>query len=216
MHMEINSTRPLSASVRRHWLSFVLVILGCAQTCGVPLVCAESSNWTAFALSHSRPTDSDRGVAVIQNAPELSGEYCVARGYVSEGRRDFVAATEARKAASGDYSCSKKDFPDSYFFVQKGIEVNKALGLLAELKAWLSRATRKEQISGSTLSGEDMRFMERSTLRQVEHFPLNPQPWSFLYCARGSLFDYGSCKSLSLSVTDAGHIVSVSANDVLD
>lgn len=186
-------------------IDFIIIALLCVFAYGIRHASAASA-WLSFPLKNN-------DAVIIENSPELTHGYCVVRGYFKVTRREFVAASEAKKNLSGRLSCKKSYFPSSYFFIQKEVELSRIADALSALKANVDNA---RMMGMGDTSAEVDAVISGGALRRAEYFSLNSRPWNLIFCSKGSFLDYDSCKSISFSLTAGGEINSIAVNDVLD
>ena len=184
---------------RVRWKAAALLFV---QLCAAQFTNA-ASVWASLTLKNN-------DAVIVENSPELLRGYCFVHGHFGMAHREFSAASKAREGSGGKFLCKKGDFPNSYFFIQKEVELVRLIDVLNVLKAriWSEGA--------NDVSAEVDAAMSGGMLRWVDYLSLNSRPWVFLFCAEGSLFDHDSCKSISLSLTPDGRVSSIAISDVLN
>lgn len=147
---------------------------------------------------------------VIEQSPELVDSYCVARGHFDGSEFAFVAAAKSSSGKDSARLCERGQFPESYFYVDKRIDLSVAFRAITWVEIGLSMVSRRN------LSGDAFWVTSRGQLRRLDYLPMNREPWSFVYCEHGDLISNSRCKVLSVSLTDEGAIASMSLSELVD
>ena len=147
---------------------------------------------------------------VVERSPELVDGYCVVRGYFDSPEFRFVAAAKVSAGADAVKLCDKRKFPESYFYVDKRIDLSMAFQVISWVESGLSMLSKK------SLSGDAVWVTSRGQLRRLDYLSINREPWSFVYCEHGDLISNSRCNVLSVSLTDAGAIASMSLDELVD
>lgn len=172
--------------------------------------CAHTEAWFAREWTTTNQDQKRHHKVVVEERPEVTNGYCVARGYFDQPEFTFVAAARRSPDADPTGICEKRQFPERYFYVDKRVHLNKALEAISSIESALSK------LSENNLSEDAVWVTSRGQLRRLDYLSLNREPWSFVYCEVGDLISNSRCRILSVSVTAEGAIASMSLNELVD